>query len=149
VSNSADWDDEFHYYYDGQRMIETRDGCDYVRKQYVWGVGYVDELVQIATNFGDNNLCDRFYYACQDANYNVLGVTDAAGVLVERYEYTPYPTAKGPSTGTPSTPRTSTTTGMWIRTTRPSCWPTSARATNSPKATPTWTAMSTWTTSSS
>jgi len=74
----------------GQRMIEMRDGCDYVRKQYVWGLGYVDELVQLATNFGDNNLCDRFYYAVQDANYNVLGVTDAAGVLVERYEYTPY-----------------------------------------------------------
>jgi len=32
----------------------------------------------------------RDYYACQDANFNVVGLLDAEGELVERYEYTPY-----------------------------------------------------------
>ncbi|MBS3735425.1 MAG: IS30 family transposase [Phycisphaerae bacterium] len=56
VDNSADWDGAYHYYYDGQRMIETRDDHDgdgdpdRVLKQYVWGGGYVDELVQIGIN---------------------------------------------------------------------------------------------------
>jgi hypothetical protein len=36
------------------------------------------------------NLCERFFWACQDSNYNVLGLVYATGVLAERYEYTPY-----------------------------------------------------------
>ena len=39
-----------HYYYDGQSIVEIRDGSDYVLKQQVWGLRYVDELVQIAVN---------------------------------------------------------------------------------------------------
>lgn len=31
-------------------MIETRDGSDDVLTQHVWGLGYVDELVQVAVN---------------------------------------------------------------------------------------------------
>lgn len=36
------------------------------------------------------NLCERHFYALPDANYNVLGMVNAAGNLVERYSYTPY-----------------------------------------------------------
>ena len=35
-----------HYYYDGQSIVEIRDGSDYVLKQQVWGLRYVDELVR-------------------------------------------------------------------------------------------------------
>lgn len=71
-------------------------------KQYVWGppeVAYVDELCQIAVNIDPNNasvgsttenVAERFFYALQDANYNVLGVIGKGGYLAERYEYTPY-----------------------------------------------------------
>lgn len=38
----------------------------------------------------DQCLCDGFYDGLQDANYNVLGIVDSDGELVERYEYTPY-----------------------------------------------------------
>ena len=34
--------------------------------------------------------CERPFWACQDANYNVLGLLSQAGWLTERYEYTPY-----------------------------------------------------------
>lgn len=39
------------------------------------------------------NACEFYYYALQDANYNVLGVVTSGSWgarLVERYEYTPY-----------------------------------------------------------
>ena len=39
---------------------------------------------------GLQNVCERFFYACQDANYNVIGIVSANGDLTERYEYTPY-----------------------------------------------------------
>jgi len=99
VEYSGDWDCTYHYYYDGQRMIETRDVNNQVLKQHVWGLTYVDELVQIAINqdpenatTGTNteNLCERFFWALQDANFNVMAVVNSTGIVVERYEYTPY-----------------------------------------------------------
>ena len=73
-------------------MIETRNGTNQTLKQQVWGVGYVDELVQTAVNTDPtaDESCEVSYWACQDANWNVLGVVDSDGVLAERYEYTPY-----------------------------------------------------------
>ena len=38
----------------------------------------------------DQCLCETFYYALQDANYNVLAVVESDGDVKERYEYTPY-----------------------------------------------------------
>lgn len=44
----------------------------------------------IHTDPTSGTTCDVFYWACQDANFNVLGMVDSEGVLKERYEYTPY-----------------------------------------------------------
>ena len=88
VTNCGDYDGTHHYYYNGQQMIETRDGSDNLETQHVWGLTYVDELVQIRIPHHAAHVRD--YYACQDANYNVLGLLDADGTLIERYEYTPY-----------------------------------------------------------
>ncbi len=94
VDNSGDWDCAYHCYYDGQSLVESRNGNDNTLKQHLWGLGYIDELVQIATNDDptDTNerVCESKYWACCDANYNVLGVVDSSGVVIERYEYTPY-----------------------------------------------------------
>jgi RHS repeat-associated protein len=86
----------YHYYYDGQSVVETRNGSNQALRQQVWGAMYVDELVQIGINSqpSQNNDCigtgDTVEYVVQDANYNVIGVTDTGGVLKERYEYDPY-----------------------------------------------------------
>jgi len=93
VDNCGDWDGTFHTYLDGQRSIELRDGSDDVLKQYVWGTQYVDELVQIGINvaYTSTDDCEHFFWALQDAHYNVLAVIGGIdGRLVERYEYTPY-----------------------------------------------------------
>ena len=53
VAKRGDWDCTYHFYYDGHRMIETRNGSNDVlksRRAGIWGQTYVDELVQIGIN---------------------------------------------------------------------------------------------------
>jgi RHS repeat-associated protein len=92
VVNAGQWDCTYHYYYDNDSLVETRDGSEYTVKQHVWGTRYVDELCHL-TVYASGPFSEdppSLYWACQDANYNVLGVVDASAVLVERYEYEPY-----------------------------------------------------------
>jgi RHS repeat-associated protein len=76
--------------------IEERNGSDVTFKQMIWGTNYIDELVQVRLATGEVHvLPDPLYdldshWICQDANYNVLGLVNASGALVERYEYSPY-----------------------------------------------------------
>jgi len=86
ITHSGDSDYTYVYYYDGQRIIEERNGADQTIKTYVWGNEYIDELVQINTYVGT----EGSYWAMQDANFNILGVVNESGRQVERYEYTPY-----------------------------------------------------------
>jgi RHS repeat-associated protein len=90
VSNSGVYDATERYFYDGQKIIEIRDGSGNVKKQFIHGTQYIDELIM-----------ERIYdkgdlYVHQDANWNVIAATDmrAAGggiaKIVERYVYTPY-----------------------------------------------------------
>ncbi|QQE14014.1 RHS repeat-associated core domain-containing protein [Planctomycetota bacterium] len=93
VHNSDNLDNTYHYYYEGMRQIEVRDDSDEILKQNVWGLNYVDEIIQsrtvrILTGFEMQEYIDT--YALQDANYNVLGIVNEFGTLAERYEYTPY-----------------------------------------------------------
>jgi RHS repeat-associated protein len=59
-------------------------------QQYVWGLTYVDELIQVGNIDWYGEGIQSRHWAATDANYNVLGVIDYWGSLVERYEYTPY-----------------------------------------------------------
>lgn len=68
----------------------TRNGSDQTLKQQVWGVSYVDELVQVSLNQDPfnadsgtytENVCERSYWAMQDVNFNVLGLVSRAGRL--------------------------------------------------------------------
>jgi RHS repeat-associated protein len=97
IENSGDWDGEFRYYYDAHRIVEVRDGDGRVLQQLLWGTQYVDELVQVAlnqdpqdTDESSGGACERWFWALHDVNYNVIGVMNQTGLLVERYEYTPY-----------------------------------------------------------
>ena len=88
-----------HYYLDGHSMVAIENGSGQTLQQFVWGLAYIDELVQIAVNQDPENadsgtatedLCERFFYSLHDTNYNTLGTTTATGLLIEHYEYTPY-----------------------------------------------------------
>jgi RHS repeat-associated protein len=93
VRNSVELDGTYHYYYDGDSLVEVRNGSDQWIRGLVWGLQYIDELIQVATEpfgFVPPGAQPGRHWAMQDSNWNVLGVVDYQGVLVERYEYTPY-----------------------------------------------------------
>jgi len=74
------------YFYDGQRIVETRlAGAPTVaHQQFIYGTQYIDELVMMRVrDKGD-------LYVQQDANWNVIGTTDLGRHVVERSVYTPY-----------------------------------------------------------
>ena len=96
---TGDFEMTYHLYHDGQRIVEERNGSNLVIRQYVWGRDYIDELCQVGINNdptdqaegnGGQCLCDSFYYALHDVNFNIIGLINSSGALVERYEYTPY-----------------------------------------------------------
>ncbi len=47
------------YYLDKNRVIEERNGSNLVIKQFVWGRGYIDELVQTSINSDPTNTSHR------------------------------------------------------------------------------------------
>ncbi len=73
------------------QVLEERQGGT-PTAQYVWGLGYVDSLVERdahnATVSGSG--LNQRLYAQQDANYNVTAVTDSTGTVVDRWVYDPY-----------------------------------------------------------
>jgi len=84
VTNSGDQDATVVYLYDGQKIIQANDGSGNMVQQFIHGTQYIDELVMVrVANKGD-------LYVHQDANWNVIGLTDLGHHLVEHYKYTPY-----------------------------------------------------------
>jgi hypothetical protein len=99
IENSGDWDYTYHYYHNGQSTVEDRNGNGQVIRQYVWGLTYIDELLQVGLNqdpgdgesaAGSAGFCERFFYACLDepkarsawnANFDVLGLTRAVAAI--------------------------------------------------------------------
>jgi RHS repeat-associated protein len=92
VANTGNWDCTYNYYYSGNRQVEQQNGSAQTIKQFVWGLKYVDELIQTSLNSSptSQSTCDTPYWAEQDANWNVLGIVNSSGVLTERYEYGAY-----------------------------------------------------------
>jgi len=84
VTNSGDQDATVVYLYDGQKIIQANDGSGNMVQQFIHGTQYIDELVMVrVANKGD-------LYVHQDANWNVIGLTDLGHHLVEHYKYSPY-----------------------------------------------------------
>ena len=58
-------------------------------REYVWGPEYVDELIcQIPPLSGEH--AGPVMYALLDGNYNVVGLTNWFGQMLEQYAYEPY-----------------------------------------------------------
>jgi RHS repeat-associated protein len=70
---------ETNYYYAGWQVCEERDAADTVMATYVYGYG-PQEVVEMVRGGAS-------YYYFADDQGNVRAVTDAAGTVVERYEY--------------------------------------------------------------
>jgi RHS repeat-associated protein len=70
------------YLYDGFKVIEEQDGSSNTQATYIYG-NYIDEVLNMQRNTND-------YYYHHDELYNVMAVTNANGLVVERYEYLDY-----------------------------------------------------------
>ncbi len=76
---------EVRYFYDGWRVIEEQDETGATLATYVYG-DYIDEVLSMRRDVdGDGTPEDYFFHT--DDMYNVVAVTNASGVVVERYEY--------------------------------------------------------------
>jgi|GEM_PF-3673470 len=69
----------------GQVIAEYENGT--LARQTTYG-SYVDEPMSVHVKSGTNAGNTYWYHA--DRQYNVLGLADAMGMVVERYSYTPY-----------------------------------------------------------
>ena len=84
VTNTGQHDGTVVFYYDGWKIVATYDGSGNPYQQFIHGTQYIDELVMMRVkDKGD-------LYVHQDANWNVIALTDIGGNVVERYTYTPY-----------------------------------------------------------
>jgi len=73
---------ETRYFHDGWRVVEEQDAGGATQASYVHGI-YIDEVLTMRRAGSD------LYYHSDDL-YNVMALTDAAGTVVERYEYGDY-----------------------------------------------------------
>ncbi len=88
-----------NYTYAGQSLVHVHHaGGTIPIRQMIWagtfGVAYIDELIQLGMNdpfdTGFMQTIDAFFWPIHNANFNVKAIVDVDGLLVERYEYTPY-----------------------------------------------------------
>jgi RHS repeat-associated protein len=93
VSGSLDHK-EHTYYNQKWQVLEVRKEVSGTEdpdplEQYVWHPFYVDAPLLRDYDVSTSGTQVRYYYTF-DANFNVTGLTDSSGTVVERYHYTPY-----------------------------------------------------------
>jgi RHS repeat-associated protein len=71
------------------QVLEERVGSA-VQSSYAWSPVYVDALIARDRDTNADGTLDERLYAMQDANWNVVGLVDTSGAVVERYAYDPY-----------------------------------------------------------
>ena len=100
VKKDLDSGTDILYIYDGWQVVEEReydagDTAWEARRQYVYGGQYIDEpLIFDKDTDSDGDCIDgggstRYFY-CQQANYNVVALTNDTGTVVEKVAYDPY-----------------------------------------------------------
>lgn len=70
------------FFYSGKHVVEERSGSGSILRQFVYG-NRIDEVLQMRSASGD-------YYYHDNSLGSVVALTDARGVVVERYRYSAY-----------------------------------------------------------
>ncbi|MBK9121340.1 MAG: RES domain-containing protein [Phycisphaerales bacterium] len=73
------------YVYDGQRIIEERDGADALTFYHVNGAQYIDERIATYTVTGTRS--GEFTYYLAGSNYSVTGRGNSDGSVIERIDF--------------------------------------------------------------
>ncbi|MCX6580467.1 MAG: Ig-like domain-containing protein [Candidatus Aminicenantes bacterium] len=79
------------YVHDGYRVLEERDEQGTLKYRYTYGNG-IDERIEMEKREvkPDGTVAYKSYYLLHDSIGNVIGLTNAAGLLIEKYKYNPY-----------------------------------------------------------
>lgn len=77
------------YYSDQWQVLEERVAGEVVN-QYVWSLTYIDAMILRDRATATPGVLDERLWVTQDANWNVVGLVDGNGAVVERYAYDPY-----------------------------------------------------------
>jgi YD repeat-containing protein len=88
-------DETWHFYFtkrwqDIEERLGTTPSSADAKQQYVWGLRYIDEVILRDRDTDENGSLDERLFSMQDANWNVVGIIDDAGICVERYSYFAY-----------------------------------------------------------
>ena len=92
-------------YFDGSNVIEEQQ-AGVTTAQYVWGVGYVNDLVLRDDNWTGGSYgksgsgLGRRLFVQQDANFNVTSLVNTSGQVLERFLFDPYGKATVVDAGT-------------------------------------------------
>ncbi len=78
-----------YYIYDNDRIVQELNEAGVLVAAWDYGV-YIDELLAMHRDTDNNGTLDVTYYYLQDDLYNVVGLADASGNVVERYAYSDY-----------------------------------------------------------
>ena len=87
-------DETRHFFYTEPskwQVVEERvDSSSDAERQFVWGLRYVDDIVERARDTNADASMDERLYGMQDANWNVTTLTNPDGEVQERYTYDAY-----------------------------------------------------------
>ncbi|MBW2690920.1 MAG: RHS repeat-associated core domain-containing protein, partial [Deltaproteobacteria bacterium] len=76
------------FVHEGNQVVADLDGSGNLLRTYVWGMG-IDNLLSFTDHATSNT-----YYAIKDHQNSVIALVDAAGSVVENYEYDAYGNTK-------------------------------------------------------
>jgi len=79
------------YYNSGWQLLEERvDSSTNADRQFVWGLRYIDDLILRDRDTDANGSLNERLYALQDANWNVISITNTSGEKEARFRYDAY-----------------------------------------------------------
>ena len=95
VYSGGTLDETQHVYYSsGAQALEERvDSSSAAEIQFVWNLGYVDDLVLRDRDTTSNGTLDERLYSLPDLRFSVMALTDGTGTVVERFAYDAYGSA--------------------------------------------------------
>ncbi len=92
VYSAGSLDESRHVYYSSssQALEERVDSSSDTQRQFVWNLGYVDDLVLRDRDTTSNGTLDERLYSLSDMRYSVMAMANASGTVVERFAYDAY-----------------------------------------------------------
>lgn len=85
--------DETHHIYltpDWQTVEERIDSSSNAKRQFVWGMQYIDDLVLRDRDTTSNGALDERLYGLHDANWNIVAIANNTGTIQQRFAYQPF-----------------------------------------------------------